>query len=89
MESLLGVGSGSPVVGTNFTTAIIALTTDSPELNPEVKKAIRASGPILIDLAPTLGFDLPSGTPSLPVVAREPLVAKCVPNLCVFKCTSN
>ncbi|KAM5534496.1 hypothetical protein V8D89_011828 [Ganoderma adspersum] len=83
MESLLGVGTVSPIVGlspnrtlqsSNFTTAFTAVLADSPHMNPEVRQAILDSSPILMGLSQTMGFSLPTGVPAV-TPTREPLIA--------------
>lgn len=87
MESILGVDSdpraasiapNTTLPSTNFTTALRMVMSDSPDLHPQVRQAIRDSGPILMELSPSLGFGLPTGASSVPLVMREPLVARCV-----------
>lgn len=95
MESILGVGPNATslplnttLLSTNFTGLAMVLS-DSPQLNPQVRQAIRDAGPILLELSPSLGFGLPTGAPSTPLVMREPLVTKYVSSLRVSKGIAN
>lgn len=97
MEDLLGVGTVSPIVGlspnrtvqsANFVTTFTAILADSPHMDPGVRQAIFDSVFILMELSQTMGFGLPGDVPAA-TPAREPLVAKYVRGLHVFKGNAN